>query len=354
MAEIKDQKSTIIDDSLSLHWHSLELDDVLVKLHAPTEGLTSADVAERLEKYGPNELKEKPRPTFFQLVLVQLNNFIVILLIVASVISAVLGDWIEAAVIMLIVVLNAILGVVQESRAEEALAALKKMSAPESQVMRDGQRVSVQASGLVPGDLVYLEAGNFVPADIRLIEAVNLRVEEAALTGESVPVQKNAALVLDKDAGLGDRKNTVFMGTVVNYGRGRGIVVSTGMNTQLGLIADMLQAVEEEGTPLQKKLDQLGKTSRNCRTGDLCRCFPPWLLAQWCVHRRFYPGSQGLYPGKLHDRSRPGDRCRPRRTGSRGHDQPGAGHARNGQTPCPDPPAGLGGNPWLSHGHLLR
>lgn len=248
------------ENHLALHWHSLDLDDVHVKLQAPADGLTSEEVSRRLEKYGPNELKEKPKPTFFQLVLAQLNNFIVILLIVASVVSALLGDWIEAVVIMLIVVLNAILGVVQESRAEEALAALKKMAAPESQVMRDGQRVSVPASGLVPGDVVYLEAGNFVPADMRLIEAVNLRVEEAALTGESVPVQKNAALVLDEDASLGDRKNTVFMGTVVNYGRGRGIVVDTGMTTQLGMIADMLQSVEEEGTPLQKKLDQLGKT----------------------------------------------------------------------------------------------
>jgi len=256
----KNGKKSDLSPDLDIHWHSLDLEDVLVKLQAPAEGLTSEEVTKRLEKYGPNELKEEPRPTFFQLVLAQLKNFIVLLLIVASLISALLGDWIEAAVIMLIVVLNAILGVVQESRAEEALAALKKMAAPESLVLRDGQRVSVPASALVPGDMVYLEAGNFVPADMRLIEAVNLRVEEAALTGESVPVQKNAALVLDKDASLGDRKNTVFMGTVVNYGRGRGIVVSTGMHTQLGLIADMLQAVEDEGTPLQKRLDQLGKT----------------------------------------------------------------------------------------------
>jgi Ca2+-transporting ATPase len=211
MVDKKNQKSSIIDDSLALHWHSLDLDDVHTRLEAPTQGLTTEEVNKRLEKYGPNELKEKPKPTFFQLVLVQLNNFIVILLIVASIISALLGDWIEAAVIMLIVVLNAILGVVQESRAEEALAALKKMAAPESQVLRDGQRASVPAHKLVPGDVVFLEAGNFVPADLRLIEAVNLRVEEAALTGESVPVQKNAALVLDKDASLGDRKNTVFM-----------------------------------------------------------------------------------------------------------------------------------------------
>ena len=249
------------NEEIQIAWHALGADAALARMASSVEtGLSFEEVARRTQQYGLNELKEKPRPTFLQLVLRQLNNFIVVLLIVASVISALLGDWLEAVVIMLIVVLNAILGVIQESRAEEALAALKKMAAPECQVLRNGQRVSVPASELVPGDVVFLEAGNFVPADMRLIEAVNLRVEEAALTGESVPVQKNAALLLDEDATLGDRKNTVFMGTVVNYGRGRGVVVATGMNTQLGMIADMLQAVEDEGTPLQGRLDQLGKT----------------------------------------------------------------------------------------------
>ncbi|PKN89857.1 MAG: ATPase, partial [Chloroflexi bacterium HGW-Chloroflexi-7] len=156
--------------------------------------------------------------------------------------------------------LNAVLGVVQESRAEEALAALKKMAAPDAQVMRNGKRISVPSNQLVPGDIVFLEAGNFVPADLRLIEAVNMRVEEAALTGESVPVQKNASLTLEVKSSLGDRKNTVYMGTVISYGRGHGVVTSTGMHTQLGLIANMLQSVSEEQTPLQKRLDQLGKT----------------------------------------------------------------------------------------------
>ena len=259
MSDKADQDNAL-QHELTYSWHSFSAEDVISKLNAPPTGLSSEEAEKRLQQYGANELKEKPRPSFFQLVLAQLNNFIVILLIIASIISAVLGDWIEAGVIMLIVVLNAALGVIQESKAEEALAALKKMAAPECQVLRDGQRISVPARELVPGDIVFLEAGNFVPADIRLIEAINLRVEEAALTGESVPVQKNAAVVLDQDASLGDRKNTVFMGTVINYGRGRGIVVSTGMHTQLGLIADMLQGVEEEGTPLQARLDQLGKT----------------------------------------------------------------------------------------------
>jgi Ca2+-transporting ATPase len=247
-------------EDITVTWHSLSHEEVLERLETPVQaGLTSEQAAERLRTYGPNQLVEAPRPTFLQMVLAQLNNFVVILLIVAAVVSAVLGDYIEAAAIMAIVVLNAILGVVQESRAEEALAALKRLAAPEAQVMRNGHRVSVPARELVPGDLVFLEAGNFIPADVRLLEAVNLRVEEAALTGESVPVQKNAGLVLEQDIPIGDRKNTAFMGTVVSYGRGRGVVVSTGMHTQLGMIATMLQAVETEATPLQKRLEELGK-----------------------------------------------------------------------------------------------
>ena len=251
---------TAIDD-LSITWHALSAEETLQRLEtAESHGLSSSEAETRLSRVGPNQLDEKPRPTFLQLVLAQLKSFVIILLIVAAVISAILGEYIDAGAILAIVILNAVLGVVQESRAEEALAALKRMSAPESQVLRDGKRVTIPAPLLVPGDIVFLEAGNFVPADLRLIEAVNLRVEEAALTGESVPVQKNAGLTLQPDSSLGDRKNTAFMGTVIVYGRGRGVVTSTGMHTQLGLIATMLQAVAEEETPLQKRLDQLGKT----------------------------------------------------------------------------------------------
>src|SRR5512147_313597 len=241
-------------------WHALKPDEVLSHLKVQDHGLSTEEARSRLEQYGPNQLNEAPRPTFLQTLWEQLNNFVVILLIIASVISALLGDYVEAAAIMAIVVLNAILGIVQERRAEEALAALKKLAAPDAQVVRDGHRVSVPAYELVPGDLAFLESGNFVPADIRLLEAINLRIEEASLTGESLPVQKNAATVLDKNVPLGDRRNTAFMGTVVSYGRGRGVVTSTGMHTQLGLIARMLQNVEVEETPLQRRLDQLGKS----------------------------------------------------------------------------------------------
>jgi Ca2+-transporting ATPase len=167
---------------------------------------------------------------------------------------------VEAGAILAIVLLNAILGIVQERRAEEALAALKKLAAPEAHVIRDGHRVILPAAALVPGDVTILEAGNYIPADIRLVQAVNLKIEEAALTGESVPVQKVDDITLKEGAALGDRKNSAFMGTLVSYGRGIGVVTDTGMGTQIGQIAEMLQAVEDEQTPLQKKLDQLGKT----------------------------------------------------------------------------------------------
>jgi Ca2+-transporting ATPase len=254
-------RNLIKDDDLRITWHTLSAEETLKRLATlPQEGLSSEEAARRLQTFGPNRLTEKPRPGFLQLLLNQFNNFIVILLIAAALISAFLGEWVEAGAIFAIVLLNAVLGIIQESRAEQALATLKKLAAPEAQVIRDGRRQNIPAEELVPGDIVILEAGNFVPADVRLLEAVNLRVEEAALTGESLAVAKNAALVLTEDVPLGDRRNTAFMGTTVTYGRGRGVVISTGMRTQLGMIADLLQSMEEESTPLQQRLDNLGRT----------------------------------------------------------------------------------------------
>jgi len=252
-------------------WHALTSETVLRHLKVQENGLTSEQAARRLALYGPNQLREAPRPGFLKMLWDQLNNFVVILLLVAALVSTLIGvqefqhsgeigEFVEAGAILLIVILNAVLGLVQESKAEEALASLKKMAAPEAQVLRDGRRILIPSHELVPGDMVYLEAGNFVPADVRLLEAVNLRVEEASLTGESLPVQKNAAALLDQNVPLGDRKNTAFMGTTISYGRGRGVVTSTGMRTQLGLIAEMLSTVDAEETPLQKRLDELGKT----------------------------------------------------------------------------------------------
>ena len=241
-------------------WHATELTAVAAALGtSPEAGLTQAEAERRLAEHGANELREAPRPGFWSLLLAQFNNFIVLLLIGAAVISIALGDYLEGAAILAIVLLNAVLGVVQEQRAEQALAALRKLSAPEALIIRDGHRQSVPARQLVPGDVVLLEAGNYVPADLRLIETVNLRIEEAALTGESHAAEKDARAVLSEDIPLGDQRNTAFMGTLVSYGRGRGVVVSTGMLTQIGLIATMIQSFAEEPTPLQRKLDQLGK-----------------------------------------------------------------------------------------------
>lgn len=241
-------------------WHAMSIDDACdLQRTDQARGLSSSDASYRLGKYGRNELAEAPRPGIWHMLVQQFSNFIVLLLIGAAIVSALLGEFFEAGAIMAIVLINAILGVVQEHRAEEALAALRKLAAPEAQVIRDGHRQALPARELVPGDIVILEAGNYVPADLRLIETANLRVEEAALTGESVAVDKDALAVLDSEVHVGDRLNMAFMGTLVAYGRGRGLVVRTGMRTEIGTIATMLQTVEEEDTPLQRRLDQLGK-----------------------------------------------------------------------------------------------
>lgn len=236
-------------------------DEVLAALKTDrTKGLTRAEAEARLTAVGPNALREQPRPTFWQRLLAQFQSFVIYVLIFAALLSAALGDWIEAATILAIVILNATLGVIQEGKAEEALAALRKLAAPDATVIRDGLQQSIPASEVVPGDIVILEAGNYIPADVRLVEAVNLKVDESSLTGESVPVDKRADMVVPAVSIPGDRKNMGYMGTTVTYGRGRAVVVSTGMATEIGKIADMIQSTEEETTPLQRRLDQLGRT----------------------------------------------------------------------------------------------
>jgi Ca2+-transporting ATPase len=243
-----------------VHAHAFSAAAVAEALGANASvGLEQAEAARRLAETGPNELLEKPRPTFLSLLLGQFKDFLVIILIVAAVISIVLGEWIDAAVIILLVILNSVIGVVQESKAEEALAALKKMAAPEARVLRGGRTVVVPSRELVPGDVVFMEAGNYVPADCRLVETASMRVEEASLTGESVPVEKQPDAALPLDASLGDRSTMAWMGTTVTFGRGRGIVTDTGMRTQIGLVAALIQEQETEETPLQKKLSQVGR-----------------------------------------------------------------------------------------------
>ncbi len=241
-------------------WYALDIDAVVQKLGSDVRnGLTASAVKKQLETYGYNELAEKKPPTFLERLWESLSEFIVMILIVAAVISALLGDYIEAGAIVAIVILNTAISIIQDSKAEQALAALKKMAAPEAHVIRDGTRVRVPSRELVPGDIVLLEAGTIIPADLRLVQSMNLKAEEASLTGESVPVNKNADHVISADAGLGDQHNMGFMSTTITYGRGMGIVVTTGMKTTIGHIAELIQSVEDEDTPLQRKLDDVGK-----------------------------------------------------------------------------------------------
>ena len=241
-------------------WHVLSVKEVEQKLSTSLQkGLSRDEAHRRLEKYGPNELEQKGRKTVLSMFLDQFKDFMVIVLLVAAVISGFLGEITDSIIIMLIVILNAILGVVQENKAEQSLEALKKMASPAAKVIRDGNPEVIPASELVAGDVVILETGELVPADIRLGQTSNLKIEEAALTGESVPVEKNSEALEKEDVSVGDRLNMAYSGSIVTYGRGRGIVTGTGMNTEMGKIAAMIQTGEDMTTPLQKRLDVLGK-----------------------------------------------------------------------------------------------
>ena len=245
-------------------------EEVLQDLGVGQEGLTSEQAKERQEKYGPNKLKEAEKATLLQKFLNQLKDPMLIILMIAAGVSALTGmlsgenEWAEVIIILTVVLLNAILGVIQESKAEAAIEALQTMTAATCKVLRDGKMVILHSDELVPGDVVLLEAGDAVPADGRIIENASLKIEEAALTGESVPVNKmidalNLAEGSD-DVPLGDRKNMCYMGSTVVYGRGKAVITETGMATEMGKIAGVLAATEDEQTPLQRKLDQLGKT----------------------------------------------------------------------------------------------
>ncbi|HHX37349.1 MAG TPA: HAD-IC family P-type ATPase, partial [Clostridiaceae bacterium] len=224
-----------------------------------SQGLTDQEVEARQAKYGLNTLEEEAKEPWLLKFFNQFKDFMVLILIIASIVSAFLGDWIEAIVIIAIVIINAILGVHQEGQAEQAVAALQKLSSVRTRVIRNGQQTVVNSEELVPGDLVLLEAGDVVPADIRLVESVTLKAEEASLTGESVPVEKDYLFEATPQTPLGDRANMVFNGTSVTYGRGRGIVTGTGEYTEIGRIADRLKGIKQEATPLQLNLNQLSK-----------------------------------------------------------------------------------------------
>ncbi len=241
--------------------HALTSEDVLQK-HATIagQGLSAAEAAQRLNTHGPNELAEKGKKSAWRILLDQVKEVMILILLAAVFISAALQEYIDAGVIFIIVVLNTILGFWQEFKAENAMAALKKMTVPYVRVLRDGKEQQISAKDLVPGDILLIESGNVVPADARLTEAVNLKVQEAALTGESESVDKHSHRLEGEDYALADRKNMIYMGTVVTYGRGHAVVTSTGMDTELGKIATLLHGVEDEQTPLQRRLAKLGRS----------------------------------------------------------------------------------------------
>ena len=221
-------------------------------------GLSSKEATQRLSGYGPNELKAAAHSSAWSLFLSQFKNILIIILLIATLLSLFLGHMVEAITITVIVFFAVFLGFIQEYRAERALEALQKMAAPTATVVRDGDEMEIPARELVPGDIILLAAGDKIPADARLIQAINLQTEEAALTGESLPVEKNEAAIPQPDLGVGDRKNIVYSGTIASYGRGKAVVTATGMNTEFGKITGMLQSVKTVQTPLQKNLDRVG------------------------------------------------------------------------------------------------
>ena len=241
-------------------WHALKLTEVYETLHTSEEGLGDAEAAERLKKYGRNELRSKPPKTILQMLKAQIVDPMVLILIGAAAFSAILQEWTEAAVIFVIVIVNAVIGIVQEKKAQSSLEALRNMSAPTARVLRQGEESVIPASDLVVGDVVMLGDGDMVPADLRLIDSANLKVQEASLTGESVPSEKEAEDILPEDCPLGDRSNMAYTSAIVTYGRATGVVVATGMDTEVGNIAGMLDNQDDTDTPLKRKLNAVGKT----------------------------------------------------------------------------------------------
>ncbi|HEV2763729.1 MAG TPA: cation-translocating P-type ATPase [Pyrinomonadaceae bacterium] len=240
-------------------WHALTVEGSFGRLNSTPRGLTAEEAARRLAEFGPNELAAQERVSPWAILLEQFKNVLIVILLLATALSAFLGHGVEAAAITVIVLFAVVLGFVQEYRAERAIEALREMAAPLASVLRDGRERKVPARELVPGDVVLLATGDKVPADVRLVEAVNLQTVEAALTGESAPVEKHTGALADEQLPLGDRTNVAYAGTAVTYGRGRAVVVATGMATEFGKIARMLEGVETARTPLQDNLDRVGK-----------------------------------------------------------------------------------------------
>lgn len=240
------------------HWHARTAEEAFEELQSQSAGLSQKEAGERLQKHGPNEIQAAKRISAWEILLEQFKNILILILLGATVLSLFLGHGVESIVIAVIVLFAVFLGFFQEYRAERAIEALREMAAPTASVLRDGEEVKVPARELVPGDVILMHTGDRIPADGRVLESVNLQVDEAALTGESVPVEKQTDSLPDADLGVGDRKNMVYAGTAATYGRGKALVVATGMNTEFGRIAQLLQTVETSRTPLQQNLDKVG------------------------------------------------------------------------------------------------
>ena len=240
--------------------HAVPVEEVIATLKTDlTSGLSSAEVERRLQEYGPNTLPEANGRTILEAFRDQFANFLIILLLAATVLSAAIGEYLDAAAIAAIVILSAVLGVAQEWRAERALQALRQMMAPTARVLRDRRVEEVASPLLVPGDIVLLEPGQYVPADLRLADTKELKMNEASLTGESTQVDKDARSTVDPDTPIADRTNSVFAGTIVTYGRATGVIVATGAGTEVGRIAALVGKQEQEQTPLQRRMSGLGR-----------------------------------------------------------------------------------------------
>ena len=242
--------------------------EIVEKLNTSEDtGLTTSEANERAKKYGLNELKSKEHSSFFKKFISQFADFLVIILIIAAALPIAIdyknwideNEWIETLIILIVILVNAIVGAIQENNAEKSLDALKKLSTPLTKVLRDGKLITIKSNELVPGDIFYVEAGDFIPADARIISSTNLMVDESALTGESVPVTKSVDVIEKENPALGDMTNCLFSSTYVTYGKGIGVVVKTGMDTEIGHIASALMNTDETTTPLQKRLDQIAK-----------------------------------------------------------------------------------------------
>ena len=241
----------------SKKWHSLAIKEALKSVDSSLSGLTGQEAQKRFTLYGPNELKKEKGKSPLKLLLGQFTEVLMIILLVAIGLSFAVGEATDAAIILAIVKASAVLGFTQEYRSEKAVEALKKMTAPTANVLRDGKETKIPATQLVPGDIILLYTGDKVPVDARLIEAFTLKVDESSLTGESAPVNKFTSEI-DEQTSLNDMRNMVFLGTIIVYGRGKAVVTTTGMNTEFGKIAEMVQAVPQEQTPLEKRLAGVG------------------------------------------------------------------------------------------------